>query len=156
MEEIYMSKKGYQKLLNELEKLKERKKELSAEISETMNQGDLRENAGYTYAKERQAETLRRIDEIQDKLKQAKLLDNLEVNRGQAHIGATVKIKDLETQQTFRYTLAGSEEANPLEGTISVESPLAKAILGRKEGESFSAVLPKGIKQFRLIKLEYK
>ena len=121
-----------------------------------MSQGDLRENAAYTYAKEKQAETLVRIGELEAKIKSAQLTDNLQVDKSEARIGATVTFEDRASGKKFSYTLVGTDEADPSEGKISVDSPLARAVLGKKEGEEFTAHLPVGEKHFKLVKLEYK
>ena len=155
MSAIYVTREGYEKMRKELDGLRAQKAELSIEIGEAMSQGDLRENAAYTYAKEKQAETLIRIGELEAKLNKVQLTDDLKVNKNEARIGATVTLKDTGSDLEMVYKLVGSEEADPLSGSISVDSPLAKAVLGKKEGDVFNAVLPRGEKKFKLAKLEY-
>ncbi|MDD4005472.1 MAG: transcription elongation factor GreA [Elusimicrobiaceae bacterium] len=156
MQGIYVTKEGYEKLQGDLARLRTLKQELSLEIGEAMAQGDLRENAGYTYAKEKQAETLSKITELEAKLRNAKIIDDMQVDKTRARIGATVTVKDTAKGVELTYTLAGSEEADPMNGSISVDSPLAIGILGKKTGDEFSVVLPVGEKKYRLISLEYK
>lgn len=156
MNSIYVSREGYEKMQSELDELRKRKAHLSVEIGEAMAEGDLRENAGYTAAKERQAETLARIDMLEAKLKNCRLLDTLNVDKSEARIGATVTILSLDTDSESVYKLVGTEEADITEGRMSVESPLAQAILGRKAGDEFTAQLPKGPRKYRLLKLEYR
>ncbi|MCX5782842.1 MAG: transcription elongation factor GreA, partial [Elusimicrobia bacterium] len=132
------------------------KTELSSEIGEAMSQGDLRENAGYTAAKERQAEILRRINELETKLKKAQLIETLNVNKSSARIGATVTLKDCAGQRETCYTLCGPDEADPSQGRISIHSPIAQGIMGKKEGQECVINLPKGEKVYTLVKVEYK
>lgn len=155
MEQVYISREAYERLIGELGELKKRKTELSGEIGEAMEQGDLRENAGYTAAKEKQAEVLRRINELQIKLKSCRITETLEVNKSEARLGATVVIKNLSTGAEAKYTLVGSEEADFSAGKISVQSPLAQGLLGKKEGDEFPIALPAGTQKFRMLKLSY-
>ncbi len=156
MEQFYVSRKKYEDLVNELNDLKELKAQLSNEIGEAAAQGDLKENAEYHAAKEKQAETLIRIQELETRLRNAQITDDLEVDRSKARIGATVTIKDLEADIEFTYTLVGSMESNPDKGLLSVKSPLANGVLGHAAGEIFEAQLPRGPKKYKLVKLEYR
>ena len=131
MEKVYISRKKYESLLGELKNLKDTKAQLSQEIGEAAAQGDLKENAEYHAAKEKQAETLIRIQELEDTLRNAEITDNLDVDRSEARIGATVTIKDLEADIEFTYTLVGSMESNPDKGLLSVKSPLASHLILR-------------------------
>lgn len=155
-EVFYVSRKKYESLVNELKSLKELKASLSNEIGEAAAQGDLKENAEYHAAKEKQAETLTRINELEMRLRNAEITDDLTVDRSEARIGATVTIQDIEADIEFTYTLVGSMESNPDKGLLSVKSPLANGVLGKREGEIFEAMLPRGPKKYKLVKLEYK
>lgn len=156
MEKVYVSRKKYEALMQELKALKETKAQLSLEIGEAAAQGDLKENAEYHAAKEKQAETLIRIQELETTLRNAEITDGLDVDRSEARIGATVTIKDEAADLEFTYTLVGSMEANPDKGLLSVKSPLASGLLGHKEGDEFEAQLPRGPRKYKLVKLEYK
>ncbi len=136
MEKVYISRKKYESLLGELKILKE--------------------NAEYHAAKEKQAETLIRIQELEATLRSAEITDGLDVDHSEARIGATVTIQDIEGAIEFTYTLVGSMESNPEKGLLSVKSPLASGVLGHKEGDEFEAQLPKGPRKYKLTKLEYK
>ncbi|MFA6584236.1 MAG: transcription elongation factor GreA [Elusimicrobiaceae bacterium] len=155
MQDTYVTKDGYDKLCAEVAKLRLLKQDLSKEIGEAMEQGDLRENAAYAYAKSKQAETLSRINELEAKIRNAHIIDEKKVDQTSACMGATVTIKDMKSGLELTYKLAGTEEADPMNGSISVESPLAKALLGKKAGDEFSALLPVGEKKYKLTKLEY-
>ena len=136
--------------------LKEIKQQLSQEIGTAAAQGDLKENAEYHAAKEKQAETLSRINELELRLRNAQITDDLTVDKSEARIGATVTILDQAAELEFTYTLVGPSEANPDKGLLSVKSPLANAVLGKKQGETFQAQLPRGTRTYKLVKLEYK
>lgn len=157
MSEIfYLSRKNYEKLREELDDLKKIKAELSEEIGEAARQGDLKENAEYAAAKEKQAETLARINELEIRLRNTRITDDLNVDRSEARIGATVTIEELTSGMQFTYTLVGSMESNPEEGLLSVKTPIAAGLLGCKEGQTFEVFLPRGKRKYRLVKLEYK
>ena len=155
-EAFYVSRKKYEALVNELKDLKELKAQLSNEIGEAAAQGDLKENAEYHAAKEKQAETLIRIQELESRLRNAQITDDLTVDKSEARIGATVTFQDVDAGLEFTYPLVGSMEANPEKGLLSVQSPLANGVLGKKEGDTFEAQLPRGPKTYKLVKLEYK
>ena len=155
-EVFYVSRKKYEELLEELKDLKEIKQQLSQEIGTAAAQGDLKENAEYHAAKEKQAETLSRINELELRLRNAQITDDLTVDKSEARIGATVTILDQAAELEFTYTLVGPSEANPDKGLLSVKSPLANAVLGKKQGETFQAQLPRGTRTYKLVKLEYK
>ena len=156
MEKFYISRKNYEKMTKDLAALKEIKARLSVEIGEAAQQGDLKENAEYHAAKSRQEETLIKINDLELKLRNAQITDDLQVDKSEARIGATVTMKDMDADFDLTYTLVGSMESNPEKGLLSVSSPLAAAVLGKKEGAEFEALLPKGKKKYKLLKLEYK
>lgn len=155
-ETFYMSRKKYEEIVAELKDLRKLKDALATEIGTAAAQGDLKENAEYHAAKEKQAQTLMHIDELEIRLRNAQITDDLEVDKSEARIGATVTILDLALKMEFTYTLVGSMESNPEKGLLSVKSPLAGAILGKKQGEEFEAQLPRGPRKYKLVKLEYK
>ena len=155
-ETFYVSRKSYEKLRQDLEDLKKLKTQLSEEIGEAARQGDLKENAEYHAAKEKQAETLAKINELEIRLRNASITDNLDVDKTEARIGATVTIEDLEDGEQSFYTLVGSMESNPEKNLLSVKAPVAAALLGKKEGDVFEVILPRAKRKYKLIKLEYK
>lgn len=155
-ETFYVSRKSYEKLRQDLDDLKKLKTQLSEEIGEAARQGDLKENAEYHAAKEKQAETLAKINELEIRLRNASITDNLDVDKTEARIGATVTIEDLEDGEQSFYTLVGSMESNPEKNLLSVKAPVAAALLGKKEGDVFEVVLPRAKRKYKLIKLEYK
>ena len=155
MSETYLTKDGFAKLKEDLANLNRQKMELAKEIGEAREQGDLRENAGYAAAKERQGFVLKRIDEIEARLRSAKIVENMGVNREAVRIGATVTVLEHASGKKTSYTLAGADEADPANGKISVNSPLAQGLLGTKLGEKVSITLPSGTKNFEIVSVEY-
>lgn len=152
MSEIYLTRAGYDKLLAELEALKKQKADLSREIGEAAEKGDLKENSEYHAAKERQTDTLRRIHEIDDKLKRARLIEELDIPEGVVQIGVRVTLVECDSREESEWTLVGPEEADPGCGRLSVYSPLAQGILGSKVGSEVTVTLPVGPRKFKIVK----
>lgn len=152
----YLTKDGFEKLQADLAELKKQKNELSVEINEAREQGDLKENAGYIYGKQKQEVVMKRINELELRLRSARIVDNLTVNKDEIRLGATVTMRDENNKATIIYTLSSSDEADPSAGRISVSSPLAQGLLGAKEGAELKVRLPNGEKQLTILKIEYK
>lgn len=152
--ETYLTREGFEKLRQEMDKLQEEKRELSEMIGEAREQGDLRENAGYQYAKEKQAEVMRRIMELEQKLSKARLIEETLVAKDEIRIGAKVTVKELLSKKIFCYMLVGQEESDPANGKLSVHSPIGQVLLGHKVGEKVSVTLPTSKKEFEILKIE--
>ena len=131
MIDTFLTRAGYEKLANELGPLKKQKVQLSQDIAEAREKGDLKENAEYHSAKERLGEIMSRIAKIQDKLQNAKIIDELKIPRGVVSVGCKVTMED-EDGDSLSYILVGEDESDPTDGKISVYSPLAQGILGKK------------------------
>ncbi len=130
-DQIFISRKDYQKMLADVDELKSRKPKIALAIKEAMEKGDLKENAEYHAAKEDLSHTQRRIAELENKLGSARLLeDQLNIPADKAYIGATVLVKDDEGHET-RYTLVDASVANPAQGLLSITSPIGQALLGQ-------------------------
>ncbi len=155
MSDIFLTEEGYRKIREELNKLYAEKMEINKEIEETREQGDLSENAGYQYAKEKQLKLLRRISELELILKKAKIVNPEEINKDEIRIGAKIKILDMIANEEKKYTIVSSAESDPLNGKISIDTPLAQALLGAKKGEIKKVKLPAGEKEFKIIEIEY-
>lgn len=151
MADTYLTRVGYEKLVTDLEGLKKQKVILSREIGEAAEKGDLKENADYHEAKKRQAEILRRIHELEGKLKSARLIDDIQVKDGEVQIGVKVTLKDDDGDES-EWTLVGPDEADPACGKISVYAPLSQGILGKKVGETVQVSLPAGPRRFKILK----
>ncbi len=155
MSDIFLTEEGYRKIREELNKLYAEKMEINKEIEETREQGDLSENAGYQYAKEKQLKLLRRISELELILKKAKIVNPEEINKDEIRIGAKIKILDMIANEEKKYTIVSSAESDPLNGKISIDTPLAQALLGAKKGKIKKVKLPAGEKEFKIIEIEY-
>ena len=146
---------GLQELERELEELKVvRRKEVAGKIKEAREQGDLSENAEYDAAKEEQAGIEARIEELESILKNAEVVVEEEVDASTINIGCRVIIKDLEDGDKVEYKLVGSTEANSLKGKISNESPVGKALIGRKIGEVVDVESPVGVIKYEIIDIK--
>ncbi len=154
MADTYISRAGRAKLESELKDLKARKRQLSIDIGEAREKGDLKENAEYHSAKERLGEVMTRIAKIQDKLDSAHLIDELKVPKNTVAIGVKITLSTPDDAEEFSYILVGDDESDPSEGRISVNSPLAQGLLGKKVGEEATVELPAGTRVFKILKTE--
>ena len=153
MADIYLTKKGHQKLLEELEYLKTTKRrQLSKAIGEARAHGDISENAEYDAAKDAQGMNEKRIAELEQKLGSARILDD-NISTDEVLIGARVKLKDLDTGEELEYTLVSQEEANYEENKISIDSPIGSALLNHKLKESVEIKIPAGTLKYRILKI---
>ena len=149
-----MTHEGLLALEEELQNLKVvKRKEVAAKIKEAREQGDLSENAEYDAAKEEQASIESRIDEIEKILKNAEVFDEETTEAGTINIGCTIKIKDLEDGEIVEYKLVGSTEANSLKGKISNESPVGRALVGKKTGDVVDVDTPVGVLQYEIMEV---
>ena len=153
MAETFLTRAGYEKLLKELEPLKAQKNQLSLDIGEAREKGDLKENAEYHSAKEKLGEVMSRIAKIQDKLQNAKLIDDLKIPKDTVAIGCRVTLQD-EHGDKVVYTFVGEDESDPSEGKVSVYAPIAQGLLGKKVGEKAEVQLPSGPRTFKVLKTE--
>ena len=157
MERIPMTRKGYEKLLDELNHLKrvERPKNVRA-IEEARSNGDISENADYDAAKEQQARIVFRIGELEGKLAAAEIVDISKLG-GQTTVvfGATVTLFDSARETEISYRIVGPDEASTKDGTISVTSPLGQALIGKEEGDSVEVRTPSGTREYGIVRIEY-
>ncbi len=153
--DIYLSKQGFQKLNEDLQRLKTKERQkIARALEEARLQGDLSENAEYDAAKEAQAHNEARIAGLESKISRAKIIDNENIPRDAAYIGALVTLLDLETDEEIRYSLVSQEEADFDQGKISITSPVGKALLGKKLNEEVSIQVPAGELKYKIIKIE--
>ena len=152
MAEIYLTRDGRNKLIEELNKLQKRKPQIQDEIARAREHGDLRENAEYHAAKEALTNLMQRIAEIDSKLSRAQIIEELNIDSNKVLIGVTVTIKD-EDGDDYEYTIVDEEEANPDEMKISIGSPLAQGLLEHKVGDKIDVNLPMGTTKFTIVKI---
>ncbi len=152
-----MTAGGYQSLDDELKRLKtvERPSVIAA-ISEARSHGDLSENAEYHAAKERQGWIEGRIAEIEDKISRAQVIDVSKLSGAQVKFGATVTVIDEDTEEEGRYQLVGEHEADVKEGRVSITSPIARAMIGKEQGDVVEVNTPGGVKAYEILKVEWK
>ena len=152
---IYLSKKAFEELKEELHHLKYvRRPEVSKAIAVARAHGDLSENAEYDAAREEQSHLMRRIGELAETLALARPLDDAEISRDACYLGSTVTLEDLEDVSEEVYTLVAAPEADPRLGKLSVESPIGKGLLGLKIGEEAVIDIPAGRVAYRVISIE--
>ena len=143
--EIILTQEGYDKLEEELELLKTtRRKEVAERLKVAISFGDLSENAEYDEAKKEQAELEERIIKLENMIRVAVIIDEDSIDLNIVTIGSIVKIFDFEFDEEVEYTIVGSAEADPYDFKISNESPVGKALLGRKKGETVEVTVPDG------------
>jgi transcription elongation factor GreA len=156
MQKEPMTEKDYESLTNNLNdmKLVQRPKILVA-IEEARQLGDLKENAEYHAAKEEQANINIRMAQLEDLITRVVIIDPASLAHEKISFGSTVELIDVTTEEEITYTIVSSSHSNPEIGNISFHSPLAKQLLGKSEGEEFTAHLPQGKKGFEVEKVYF-
>jgi transcription elongation factor GreA len=157
MNQIPVTVQGAELLKAELQRLRsvDRPNVIQA-IAEARAQGDLSENAEYDAAKERQSFIEGRIAEIEAKLANAQIIDPRTLNaEGRCVFGATVKLEDLDSGDTAVYQIVGDDEADIKNGKISVSSPIARALIGKSEGDVAEVVAPSGLRNYEVLEVRY-
>lgn len=156
-DKLPMTVRGKAMLDAELKKLlHEERPSVIRAIEEARAQGDISENAEYEAAKERQAMIEGRIAEIQGKLAGAEVVNPSEIKSDRVVFGAHVQILDTETEEKFSYQIVGVDESDVKKGLISVLSPLARALIGKRQGDTVTVQSPKGDKEFEILAFEYR
>ena len=153
-----ITKRGAEKLREELHRLKtvERPAVINA-IAEARAQGDLSENADYDAAKDRQGFIEGRIQEIEGKLSVAQVIDPSAVDGGgKVVFGATVELEDEESGDTVKYQIVGEDEADLKQGLINISSPIARALIGKEEGDTAEVLAPGGVRRYEVVAVSYR
>ena len=148
---------GLEKIKNELIFLKEKKRpEIVASISEARSHGDLKENAEYHAAKEQQSHNEGRIQEIEDIIARANVIDVTKINNdGKVIFGATVFLQNLDTNEKINYKIVGKDEADLKQKLLFFQSPIGKGLIGKNKGNLVQISTPAGIKNFEIIDVKY-
>ena len=153
--EYRLSAERYEELKQELTYLKTvREKEVAELIKEARSFGDLSENSEYDEAKNEQGKLYSRIAELEEILSNYTIISEQERGADVIHVGTTVVVLDLEFDEELTYQVVGSQEADPMNGRISEESPFGKALVGRKAGEDIVVEAPEGSIHYKIVKIE--
>jgi transcription elongation factor GreA len=154
MEELYLTRAGHIKLLEELQHLKTvKRRQFSRAIGEAREHGDITENAEYDAAKDAQAQNERKIAELEQKLSQVRIIDDEDMPADVVLIGATVELRDLDSGEELKYLLVSEVEADYAQGKISVTSPVGSALLNHKENETVEIKIPAGTLRYKILKI---
>jgi transcription elongation factor GreA len=157
MQRIPMTSEGFNALHAELKQLKsEERPAVIQAIAEARSHGDLSENAEYHAAKERQSFIEGRISELEDKLARADVIETSKLQGKTVKFGATVKVTDEDSGESFTYKIVGEDEANVAKKKISISSPIARAMIGKEEGDTAEVSAPGGAKSFEIISISWK
>ncbi|MHB8926698.1 MAG: transcription elongation factor GreA [Bacillota bacterium] len=150
--EVILSLEGLKKLEQELDHLKSvRRKEVAERIKQARQFGDVGENSEYEDAKNEQAFTEGRILTLEKLLRNAKLMEEVDVDPGRVGVGSTIRLKDISRGEVVEFTIVGSTEADPGKHLISNESPVGKAMLGQKVGSVITVTVPAGILKYEIL-----
>jgi transcription elongation factor GreA len=156
MDKIPMTAEGYTTLEAELKHCQQERPRIIQQISEARSHGDLAENAEYHAAKESQSLNEGRIAELEDKLARAEVIDVSRLSGDTITFGATVTLIDEDTEKKAVWQIVGEPEANAKKGKISITSPLARALVGKKKGAQVEVNTPGGAKAYEVMKVEWK
>jgi transcription elongation factor GreA len=155
LKDIILTKEGYQALKREIEDLStRRRREIAERIKLAREFGDIAENAEYDAAKNEQAMLEARIAKLEERLASARVIERREISKDVVSVGSKVRLRDVDARQTVEYRIVGSAEANPAELKLSNESPVGKAILGHKKGETVEVATPRGSLKYKILEIK--
>jgi transcription elongation factor GreA len=154
--DVILTPDGLAKLKADLEYLQgEKRREVAARIKEAREFGDIMENSEYDDAKNEQAMLEAKIAQLEEKLRSASVIDSSDLGTDEVRVGSVVHVKDEKTGKSVKYTIVGSAEANPAENRLSNESPVGKALIGRKRSQVVEVAVPRGPKRkLKITKIE--
>ena len=151
---VPMTPSGYEGLDTELKRLKKTDRyEIAKEIEIARAHGDLKENAEYHAAKDKQGHIEARIRQLEDKLARAQIIDPAGQGTDQVRFGLIVELEDAATGESIEYTILGEEEADAADGRISITSPVARALLGKEVGDVVTVKVPKGTRELEVLEI---
>jgi transcription elongation factor GreA len=155
LKEVILTAEGHKKLKQEIEYLSnEKRREVAERIRVAREFGDIAENAEYDDAKNEQAHLEARIAMLEERLKNARVVTKREIKSGEVSIGTKVRLRDIAAKETIEYHIVGSAEADPAELKLSNESPVGKAIMGRKKGETVEVAAPRGTLKYKILEIK--
>ena len=153
--EVILTAEGFKRLTEEIEYLSSvKREEISERIKDAREFGDISENSEYNEAKNEQAKMEMRISQLEHKLRNARVLDGSEIKTDAVGIGSQVHIKDIKHGDSFRYIVVGSAEADPANKRLSNESPVGKAIMDKKAGETVKVATPSGSAKYKIVSIK--
>jgi transcription elongation factor GreA len=152
VKDVLLTPEGLDRLKEELDTLRtDKRREVAERIAHAREFGDIAENSEYDDAKNEQAMVEQKIAQLEERLSRARLIEKEDVPKGVVAIGTRVRLRDLDAKQTIEYVIVGSAEANPAESKLSNESPVGKAIIGRKKGETVEVAAPRGSMKYKIM-----
>ena len=155
MKEVILTPEGYEKLKSEIEHLStQKRREVAERIRIAREFGDIAENAEYDDAKNEQMLLEHRIATLEERLRHARVIDKKDIAKDVVSVGSHVKLRDVDAKKTFEYRIVGSAEANPAENKLSNESPVGKAIIGKKKGETVEVAAPRGTLKYKILEIK--
>ena len=155
MKEVILTAEGYKKLQKEIEFLStEKRRQIAERIRVAREFGDIAENAEYDDAKNEQAMLEHKIAQLEERLLSARVITKKEISKDAVSIGSHVRLRDMQANKTFEYHIVGSAEADPAEFKLSNESPVGRAIMGRKKGEVVEVSAPRGALKYKIMDIK--
>jgi transcription elongation factor GreA len=155
LKEVILTAEGYKKLQQEIDVLRtDKRREVAERIRVAREFGDIAENAEYDDAKNEQAMLEHKIAQLEERLLSARVITKKEISKDAVSIGSHVRLRDMQANKTFEYHIVGSAEANPAENKLSNESPVGKAIMGKKKGEVVEVTAPRGSLKFKIMEIK--
>ena len=155
MKEVILTAEGYEKLKKEIDHLRgDKRREVAERIRVAREFGDIAENAEYDDAKNEQAMLEHRIAQLEERLLSARVITKREISKDTVSVGSHVRLRDMQANKSIEYHIVGSAEANPAENKLSNESPVGKAIMGRKKGEVVEVAAPRGALKFKIMEIK--
>jgi transcription elongation factor GreA len=152
VKDVLLTPEGLEKLKEELDYLTtDKRREVAERIAHAREFGDISENSEYDDAKNEQAMVEQRIAQLEERLSRARVIQPEDVPKGVVAVGMIVRLRDLDAKETVEYTIVGSAEANPAERKLSNESPVGRAIIGRKKGETVEVATPRGSMKYKIM-----
>ena len=155
MKDVILTAEGHKKLQQEIAYLSnEKRRQVAERIRVAREFGDIAENAEYDDAKNEQAMLEHRIAQLEERLLSARVITKKEISKDTVSVGSKVVLRDVAARKEFEYHIVGSAEANPAENKLSNESPVGKAIMGRKKGETVEVAAPRGKMKFKIMDIK--
>ncbi len=156
MKQYYFTENGYEKLKGEIDKLEKfLKNDIAKEIGTAREHGDLKENAEYEAAKNKQSNYMAKLGQLQERFMNARIIRKADLPEDTVTLGKVVKILDLSSKNEIVYTILGEGETDIDKGIISYSSPLAKGLINHKQDDEVEIVLPRGVKKFKILAVDF-